>query len=936
MLAPSGGEAIPGVDTTAGGSSNLGTTNDGMSPFSRLPLTVWLVIACGTLGLLLVLSMLWCIRSAHQRKMLFLVCTHPNPSMGPLYMPDERREEYSLQLGLSRPPPQLWRVLSLLCCVTWDDPARRKPQTGETTHEAAEQQSTLKQPSQIVDAAALAVTVAAAAAAGCSANSTAAGSASGDDTSPARSGRRSRLLAHSNPSIRWFYEPPDEPRAMHTPPRPLHQMPLHQMPQPFPPHVDALSWAEMQQHFNSSTYFRQQQHAFQQEAMHQQPPTAPPLPAGEQYGAIAAVSSMDASMNATNEASCSYGDLADALGDADATSAWYNGGAPSGAPSNAEVVAELFAMPRGPPPSVRRRGSRDSLDESPAPMLSDPALLTSGHGDEDAPLATADESSSSEPWLSTAASPTELPIAAPPPVATFGLWPPHPPMLGPAQELETLVELPTPPSSCGRSSGRSYQGFVSGSAPVDGFADRPAERPPPPPSAKERVARHGRPHSNDRLTREEREALAGLAMHLNRAASGFVQQELEKVAASTRDEGRFVRVNSQGSLHSMGENDHVPSASTCPPAHLPQAEPALPCVRTRRPSAQDWPPCSHTRHATHSPCFDASLGADGAQSPRSESALSEGNRSCFSDGSASYAGRSVTATESSLGGLNLRGTLGGRSVSPHSQSARSVRSEGERSSGTGTTATTCREVIASLKALAQTLPPGIGGHAPADPSVMAANLRAIGVRTGGAGGAAVTCSSSPGAVGSASGASMGACGGVPSAHSAGLVPSSVGGGGEGGGAGSGPHLLPIDVSMANSCTCAFAALQSPVSEVPSGSEGDLMRISREAARDRAAQMEAQAAAATAAATGSARPGCSEVRSRPPRGAAAQAAAAQSLELDAAQIISSFPQQALASSALANFARSRFGFFGGQAGQEEADQADAEEGEAQGQQTDLQI
>ena len=51
---------------------------------------------------------------------------------------------------------------------------------------------------------------------------------------------------------------------------------------------------------------------------------------------------------------------------------------------------------------------------------------------------------------------------------------------------------------------------------------------------------------------------------------------------------------------------------------------------------------------------------------------------------------------------------------------------------------------------------------------------------------------------------------------------------------------------------------------------------------------AEAAAATAAAS---RP-APEVRSRPPRGAAAQAAAAQSLEVDAAAILSFLPLRTL--------------------------------------------
>ena len=71
---------------------------------------------------------------------------------------------------------------------------------------------------------------------------------------------------------------------------------------------------------------------------------------------------------------------------------------------------------------------------------------------------------------------------------------------------------------------------------------------------------------------------------------------------------------------------------------------------------------------------------------------------------------------------------------------------------------------------------------------------------------------------------------------------------------------------------------------------------------------AEAAAAATAASAASRP-APEVRSRPPRGAAAQAAAAASLELDAAQIISTFPS--LRSSAFAGLARVRSAWGGGQ-------------------------
>ena len=83
------------------------------------------------------------------------------------------------------------------------------------------------------------------------------------------------------------------------------------------------------------------------------------------------------------------------------------------------------------------------------------------------------------------------------------------------------------------------------------------------------------------------------------------------------------------------------------------------------------------------------------------------------------------------------------------------------------------------------------------------------------------------------------------------------------------HLLP-------SAAYALPVPQSPGAEVAEGYEGS---------RGRAAQ---QLAAAAALAGG--RVPQTEVRSRPPRGAAAQQLAAQSLELDAAQILSQMPPE----------------------------------------------
>ena len=185
-----------------------------------------------------------------------------------------------------------------------------------------------------------------------------------------------------------------------------------------------------------------------------------------------------------------------------------------------------------------------------------------------------------------------------------------------------------------------------------------------------------------------------------------------------------------------------------------------------------------------------------------------------------------------------------RPGSPHSGSA---RSESQRSSGTGTTATACREALASLRALASQLPPGFA-QTPADPAVVAANLRAIGVRT----------------------------------HA---PPSPRHGGGS---QSLFPLPQPIDVSMVNSAStsCAQAAVLSGATIVPPQSpSGDDRPLDEAEMARRTAHL--SAAAAAAAAASASRP-ATEVRSRPPRGAAAMAAAVQSAEVDVAQILSAFP------------------------------------------------
>ena len=59
--------------------------------------------------------LLVCCGSPKRRKLAILMWSHPNPAMGPLYMPDEMRWEFALDIGLEA-PPSFCRGLALLCC----------------------------------------------------------------------------------------------------------------------------------------------------------------------------------------------------------------------------------------------------------------------------------------------------------------------------------------------------------------------------------------------------------------------------------------------------------------------------------------------------------------------------------------------------------------------------------------------------------------------------------------------------------------------------------------------------------------------------------------------------------------------------------------------------------------------------------------------------
>ncbi|KAL1503641.1 hypothetical protein AB1Y20_012115 [Prymnesium parvum] len=416
----------------------------------------------GTAALVLLLLLCCCFRAP--RGVCYLVFTHPNPSMGPLYMPKEMRLEYAQKLGLRQPPPTLFECLpAFFCCRCFS--SKHRSSSRSSGSQAGAEASEEGNASQIVDSAATVAAVAAAAV--CSAQSAAANCAG--YVPPARqrsSSNVSRLLHHSNPSIRWFYHPPEVQK---------------------PPSSHRLA---LKQHPTSSHL-------------------APPASAPSSFG------------------------------------------------SPSEVSNLALATPR--------RISEEELSSPDASPMGDSRCV----------------------WH-------------------------HPPMLGPSYDLEPLVEVPTPPNSCGRSSLRPSPMRPQVSYGQVVYSSQPSSR-------------------TVSMTTSEAAALAGLQHELHSVASGLVQQERQKAASLSRNHA-----------HSCEDDQY---------------------------------------------------------SPRSEL----DNQSVFSDGNSDA-----------------------RRDRPHSPCSASAKSEaglsGSAKSGftNSTTATNCREALASLRQLALSLPPGtLSG----DPNITAANVR---------------------------------------------------------------------------------------------------------------------------------------------------------------------------------------------------------------------
>ena len=83
------------------------------------------IAVAAVLGPLLLLLLL--LRTRRRRKLCWLLCTHPNPSMGPLYMPNEMRAEEAAKLGCSQlgfpptPPRRTDLIRQLLSCGCTDE-----------------------------------------------------------------------------------------------------------------------------------------------------------------------------------------------------------------------------------------------------------------------------------------------------------------------------------------------------------------------------------------------------------------------------------------------------------------------------------------------------------------------------------------------------------------------------------------------------------------------------------------------------------------------------------------------------------------------------------------------------------------------------------------------------------------------------------------------
>jgi hypothetical protein len=72
---------------------------------------LWLFVGLAVLVALLLLLLLGCMCFRRPRRLCVLLCTHPDPTLGPLYVPDDVRREYAMELGLNKVPVDVWSYL---------------------------------------------------------------------------------------------------------------------------------------------------------------------------------------------------------------------------------------------------------------------------------------------------------------------------------------------------------------------------------------------------------------------------------------------------------------------------------------------------------------------------------------------------------------------------------------------------------------------------------------------------------------------------------------------------------------------------------------------------------------------------------------------------------------------------------------------------------
>ena len=84
----------------------------------------WVLVGIGAGVPLLLLCVACCFKQP--RRLCVLLCTHPNPGMGPLYLPQDTRLQYAQELGLKKDPGYIWAGISKVLCFCVPRCCRRR------------------------------------------------------------------------------------------------------------------------------------------------------------------------------------------------------------------------------------------------------------------------------------------------------------------------------------------------------------------------------------------------------------------------------------------------------------------------------------------------------------------------------------------------------------------------------------------------------------------------------------------------------------------------------------------------------------------------------------------------------------------------------------------------------------------------------------------